>query len=124
MNSLYHPFPARKSRIGFHYFPDTLHYRESDLQAWLPELADMGVSWLVLKSDIDRAIPEAFIRGLLLKGIEPVIQFDFSLGSLQAGLASLASQGFWSVQDRKLDSFVRSLFGSATFVAHYSRRTS
>jgi len=79
MNSLYHPFPARKSRIGFHYFPDTLHYRESDLQAWLPELADMGVSWLVLKSDIDRAIPEAFIRGLLLKGIEPVIQFDFSL---------------------------------------------
>jgi hypothetical protein len=79
MNSLYHPFPARKSRIGFHYFPDTLHYRESDLQAWLPELADMGVSWLILKSDIDRAIPEAFIRGLLQKGIEPIIEFDFSL---------------------------------------------
>ena len=26
------------NRIGFHYFPDTAHYRESDLRAWVPEL--------------------------------------------------------------------------------------
>ena len=79
MNSFSHPFPSRQTRIGFHYFPDTYHYRESDLQAFLPELAAMGASWLILKSGIDRAIPEYFIQGLVQKGIEPVIQFDFSL---------------------------------------------
>ena len=25
-----------KNRLGIHYFPDTIHYREQDLQAWLP----------------------------------------------------------------------------------------
>ncbi len=79
MNSFSHPFPERQTRIGFHYFPDTFHYRESDLQAYLPELTEMGASWLVLKSNIDRAIPEYFIQSLLQKGIEPIIQFDFSL---------------------------------------------
>lgn len=79
MNPFTHPFPTRQSRIGFHYYPDTLHYRESDLQAWLPELTSMGASWLVLKSEVDRAIPEDFIRGLVAKGIEPLIQFDCPL---------------------------------------------
>jgi hypothetical protein len=79
MNPFTHPFPTRQSRIGFHYYPDTLHYRESDLQAWLPELAAMGASWLVLKSEVERAIPEYFIRGLVAKGIEPLVQFDLSL---------------------------------------------
>jgi len=79
MNSFSHPFPDRPTRIGFHYFPDTLHYRESDLQTYLPELTEMGASWLVLKSGIDRAIPEYFIQSLLQKGIEPIIQFDFTL---------------------------------------------
>jgi hypothetical protein len=79
MNSFSHPFPDRPTRIGFHYIQDTLHYRESDLQTYLPELAEMGASWLVLKSSIDRAIPEYFIQALLQKGIEPLIQFDFSL---------------------------------------------
>ncbi|HVP21926.1 MAG TPA: hypothetical protein VMS73_08700 [Anaerolineaceae bacterium] len=79
MNPFSHPFPTRQSRIGFHYYPDTLHYRESDLQAWLPELSALGASWLVLKSEVDRAISENFIRGLVAKGIEPIIQFDLSL---------------------------------------------
>jgi len=81
MNSFSHPFPSHKTRIGFHYYPDTLHYRESDLQAVLPELTAMGTSWLVLKSGIDRAIPEYFIQGLVQKGIEPLVQFDFPLTS-------------------------------------------
>lgn len=81
MNSFSHPFPSHKTRIGFHYYPDTLHYRESDLQAVLPDLEAMGASWLVLKSGIERAIPEYFIQGLVQRGIEPLIQFDFPISS-------------------------------------------
>jgi hypothetical protein len=73
------PFPPRKTRLGFHYYPDTLHYCESDLQHWLPELRAMGASWLVVQSSVDRAIPEHFLRGLIEAGIEPIIRFETSL---------------------------------------------
>jgi hypothetical protein len=69
-------------RCGFHYFPDTLHYRETDLQAWLPRLQALGVSWLVLRSELDRAIPEGFLRGIKHAGIQPIIQFQLSLEGL------------------------------------------
>lgn len=70
------------SRLGFHYFPDTLHYREADLQTWLPVLQEFGARWLVLRSDIKRAIPEHFLHGLKEAGIEPLIQFSLSLERL------------------------------------------
>ncbi len=79
MDSNFFPFPAHSSRLGFHYYQDSLHYRETDLALWVPELTAMGVSWLVLKSPVDRAIPEQFIRGLVESGIEPLIDFDLSL---------------------------------------------
>ncbi len=79
MDSNSFPFPVRSSRLGFHYFPDTYHYRESDLAQWLPELISLGASWLVLKSPTDRAIPEHFIRGLVAAGIEPLVNFDLPL---------------------------------------------
>jgi len=79
MDSNSFPFPVRSSRLGFHYFPDTVHYRESDLAQWLPELTALGAAWLVLKSPIDRAIPEHFIRGLVDAGIEPLVNFDLPL---------------------------------------------
>jgi len=69
------PTPSKNSRIGFHYFPDTLHYRESDLHAWLPELQAMGASWLVLQAPAERAIPEDFLLGLMAAHIEPVLHF-------------------------------------------------
>jgi hypothetical protein len=75
------PSPTPLSRIGFHYFPDSMHYRESDLDFWLPELKALGSSWLVIQSPIDRAIPEPFIYGLCQAGIEPIIQFDLSLSN-------------------------------------------
>ncbi len=65
------------NRIGFHYYPDTLHYRQSDLQTWLPELKALNTGWLVLQAPTDRAIPEYFIQGLLAAGIEPVLHFPF-----------------------------------------------
>jgi len=73
------PCNSHLSRIGFHYFPDSMHYRESDLSIWLPKLKALGSSWLIIQSPIDRAIPEPFICGLCQAGIEPIIQFDLSL---------------------------------------------
>lgn len=72
-------FSEQNTRIGFHYYPDSLHYRQSDLTAWLPQLKAFNASWLVLKSDIQRAIPEFFISELVQSGIEPIIQFNLNL---------------------------------------------
>ena len=67
------PF-EKNHRIGFHYFPDLYHYRQTDLQNWLPELKSLGARWVTLLSHSKRAIPEFFINGLLSQQIEPVIQ--------------------------------------------------
>ncbi len=80
MDSL--PLPSQNTRLGFHYFPDTLHYRENDLQTWLPELCSLGASWLVLQAPADRAVPEAFLAGLIKAHIEPILRFDLSLARL------------------------------------------
>jgi hypothetical protein len=62
-------------RIGYHYLPDTTHYRQSDLDAWLPQLQALGAEWLVLMAPVHRAIPERFIKSLQEAGIEPVLHF-------------------------------------------------
>ncbi len=68
-----------QNRFGIHYYPDTLHYRQSDLRAWLPELRSLGVGWLVLLAPLDRAIPEDFIKEIIAAGIEPVLHFKAPL---------------------------------------------
>jgi hypothetical protein len=74
------PTPPGNTRLGFHYFPDAHHYRESDLHAWLPELKALGASWLVLLGPAGRAIPEYFLSGLLAAGIEPVLHLPLPVG--------------------------------------------
>jgi hypothetical protein len=66
---------------GFHYFPDTLHYRQHDLMIWLPRLQALGARWLVLQAPLQRAIPEGFISALLAAKIQPVLQFQLQPGS-------------------------------------------
>ena len=66
-------------KLGFHYYPDTLHYTENDLRTWLVELKALGAAWLVLLAPSDRAIPEMFITGLIRQGIEPILHFDLPL---------------------------------------------
>ena len=80
INTSLHSISSGKSKIGFQYYPDTIHFRESDLQKWLPELGALRASWLVLQSSAGRAIPEFFISGLIDAGIEPIIQFRLPLG--------------------------------------------
>ena len=65
-------------RIGFHYYPDTWHYRQSDLETWLPRLVEVGASWLTLVAPAERAIPENFIQVLLSAKIQPVLHFCLS----------------------------------------------
>ena len=67
------------SRLGFHYYPNSTHYREQDLQTWLPVLERLGASWLTLLAPATRAIPESFIRGLQNGGIQPILHFPLSL---------------------------------------------
>jgi hypothetical protein len=91
--------PAPNTRLGFHYFPDTLHYRENDLRTWLPELQAMGVSWLSLRAPRERAIPERFITGLVEAGVEPVLHYHLPFepavptGQLEMLLAAYARWG-------------------------------
>ena len=82
MNKINIRFPKNNSRLGFHYYPDTVHYRDIDLKFWLPELKLLNASWLVLESSFERAIPENFITSLVQANIEPIIHFKAPL-SLQ-----------------------------------------
>lgn len=72
---------AIQNKIGFHYFPDSLHYRDEDLDRWLPILKQMDARWLVLKSSTTRAIPEGFIKALKQARITPIVDFDLSLSA-------------------------------------------
>lgn len=80
-----HPLPPQNTRLGIHYYPDTDHYRHSDLQAWLPELASLGISWITLNAPLDRAIPEHFLVGLIASGIEPILKLPLSLDASPLG---------------------------------------
>jgi hypothetical protein len=66
--------PPEDTGIGFHYFPDTGHYRREDLNRWVPELKMMGTSWLTVISDLTQRIPKAFICELIANHIEPVVR--------------------------------------------------
>ncbi|PKN82367.1 MAG: hypothetical protein CVU46_18135 [Chloroflexi bacterium HGW-Chloroflexi-8] len=66
-------------QIGLHYFPDSLHFRNEDIKKWIPELKRLKVSWLILKSEIDRAIPEAFLESLMHENITPIIEFNLPI---------------------------------------------
>jgi hypothetical protein len=76
-----YPQPSKNTRIGFYYYPDSLHYQKSDLQTWLPELNALGAQWLILDAPTDRAIPEGFLGSLLASGIEPILHFKASLAN-------------------------------------------
>jgi hypothetical protein len=76
------PILPKKGRIGFHYYPDSLHYSLRELQSWLPVLRSMDSSWITLVAPESRAIPEPFIRSLVDANIEPVLHFDLPLDIL------------------------------------------
>lgn len=92
---------ATRDRIGFHYYPDDAHYTQRDLEHWLPVLLRLSASWIVLRADAKRAIPEDFIRGLQEAGIRPIVHIPCSVDAVAAAeLAPLvASYGSWGVRE-------------------------
>jgi len=68
------------NRLGFHYFPDTQHFRQHDLNIWLPRLESLGARWLVLTAPTNRAIPENFILALVKANIQPILHFQIQRG--------------------------------------------
>ncbi len=63
------------NKIGFHYYPDTTHYAQTDLDLWLPKLTALQARWIVLNADPNRAVPEAFIKRLVAAHIQPILHF-------------------------------------------------
>jgi len=94
------PLPEFNTGLGFCYFPDDAHYRQSDAQAWIPELKALGASWLTLVGSPTSAIPEAFIRALLDAAIEPIVHIAIP-ASQAVDLAALetlyTSYAHWGV---------------------------
>jgi hypothetical protein len=79
MKALDELLTINRSRVGFHYFPNTLHYGEKDSDQWIPELQALGAGWIIVQSETDRAIPESFLSSLCNAQIEPIVQFTKGL---------------------------------------------
>lgn len=92
---------ATFERNGFHYFPDTDHYREKDLSFWLPILKRLGAQTLVLISPTTRAIPEFFISVIAREKINIIIDFNLP-GNAEINASDLEtlinSYGKWGVK--------------------------
>ncbi len=69
------PLPPVNTRIGFQYYQDSNHYRQVDVNIWLPFLKTLGASWITLTAPIQHAIPESFISAFKASGIEPILHF-------------------------------------------------
>jgi hypothetical protein len=39
---------TKRSRLGFHYYPNSLHYSEKDAEIWIPQLDSLGLVGLFL----------------------------------------------------------------------------
>jgi hypothetical protein len=75
-----YPRPQNDSKIGFHYYPDSRHFREEHLARWLPELKKLQISWLTLRASPREPVPATFLQGLREADIEPVVEIDHEQG--------------------------------------------
>ncbi len=75
----------RRSRLGYYYLPDTLHFGRKNAQMWVSELTKSSVNWVLLQAPLERAIPEYFLEPFLENHIIPVLQFDLPTSLLRAG---------------------------------------
>jgi len=89
-----------RSRLGFSYYPDDRHFTQADAERWLPVLTGLDAGWLVLRSGVERAVPEAFLKAVLDAGIEPIVHVQSRIGSVsEADLSPLlTSYARWGVR--------------------------
>ena len=100
MGCWWHPMLSSRSRLGFSYYPDDRHYTLADSEAWLPILTGLEAGWLVLRAEVERAVPEAFLKAVLDAGVEPVVHIPARIGSLsEADVAPLlTSYARWGLR--------------------------
>ena len=89
-----------QQKLGFHYYPDTDHYGETDLHTWLPVLTSAGASWLTLQGNAGSIIPESFIRPLVAAAINPIVHITAPVGSVRMAQVYTALHAYaeWGVQ--------------------------
>jgi len=89
-----------QSKLGFHYYPDSLHFTQKDLDYWRPILSDLCAAWLTLQASPERAVPEFFVRGLVERGVQPIITIPAPVGTVRASSMApmLQSYARWGVQ--------------------------
>jgi len=89
-----------RSRLGFAYYPDDRHFTQADAERWLPVLSSLEAGWLVLRSGVERAVPESFLKAILDAGIEPVVHVASRVGSLNEADVNplLTSYARWGVR--------------------------
>jgi hypothetical protein len=92
--------PLSQSKLGFHYYPDSQHFTQKDLDYWRPMLVDLGAAWLTLQASADRAVPEFFVRGLVERGIQPVITIPVPVGAARAAALAPVFRSYarWGVE--------------------------
>lgn len=67
------------NRVGFHYFPDSIHYTEKDIHRWLPALKKLNTRWLVIQAPRNYSVPEDFVRAISSCGINLILDFNIPL---------------------------------------------
>ena len=89
------------ARFGFHYFTDTAHYTESDLEHWLPLFRSHSVRWLVLRASADHSVPEFFLKSLQEVEIQPVIWIHSPIAKTRAKDLASAFNSYkkWGVEN-------------------------
>lgn len=70
-----------QQQLGFHYYPDTDHYTQADLDVWLPVLQSAGTSWLTLRATVATSIPTDFLKILVEHEIQPIIHITDLVGT-------------------------------------------
>lgn len=87
-------------QLGFHYYPDERHFTEQDWAIWGPRLNALGAQWLTLRSSLQRAIPESFLKSVLQANIEPIIHIPAAIEALDKSNLQplLAAYARWGVR--------------------------
>lgn len=93
--------PFNSDRLGLTIDFSHSNYSVESLGECLAQLEMLGVRWVVVKANPERAIPEAFIEQLIAMEISPIIQFSLSLERppiIEEFAGTLAAYAKWGVR--------------------------
>jgi hypothetical protein len=87
-------------QLGYHYYPDEIHYTDHDVSTWLPRLDSLGAKWLTIFGSQHRAIPEFFIKELIEAKITPIVHMHAPLENVTGDdlLPLFTSYARWGVR--------------------------